>query len=569
MIKLAPKHTALPKLKATQADLEATQADLEAAQADLEAAQADLEAAQTKLEAIQTELATSQFERQMAQADLEAAQADLEAAQIERENVQADLEASQVDLVATQASLEAAQRQVVQLGERLHEFQRQQIKDAHDGNNPLLRNDRLRFCGWILLPMRVFLGLTFIYAGIQKLTDPQFFDPSLPGYIGAQIRGMAHGSPIHDFLIGVALPHAVLFGWMTALGEIAIGLGIYAGFLFRPAAFFGMLTNMTFFLSASWNTYPYFFGSDIVFVFCWLTMLLSGPLNTGLASLDDWLVDQLMERSRAGQQLPLILQLYMFLVVAGTPHKSSYVDGISLLRTNPSIGGNPQTSWHQSDETMTRRGVLQDWAIGAATVASITLLGIPLRIFGGNPDANIAVTTTTITSSASITSAPTTTSAAETASTPEATNTPNTASTPETSSTPRPTQSPIKTRPPVIQTTPIPVRPVSIGQTIAPVSAVPTNSVVRFIIASLQDNAVLIHLPNGDFVAYDAICTHAGCTVAYQPSTHILACPCHGSEFDPAQNGAVLQGPAALPLSGLGIQIDSATGAIKLTSVSG
>jgi thiosulfate dehydrogenase [quinone] large subunit len=390
-----------------------------------------------------------------------------------------------------------------------------------------------------LLPMRVFLGLTFIYAGIQKLTDPQFFNPSMPGYIAIQIKGMAHGSPLHNFLIGVALPHAVLFGWMTALGEIAIGLGTYAGFLFRPAAFFGMLLSLTFFLSASWNTYPYFFGSDIVFVFCWVTMILSGPLNTGLASLDNWLVDQLMAKRNTEQKLPPILQLYILSVVAGAPHKPSYTASISLLRTHPIIRSRPQTQIGHK----TRRTVIQDWVISAATVASITLLGIPLRIFGNDPNASLGETTASTTSATSTPDTTSITSTTSTTSAPDTTSTPDTASTPSTTSTTS------------TETTPIPV------------SAVPANSSVSFIIASSQDSAVLIRLPNGNFVAYDATCTHAGCAVTYKPDTHILACPCHGSLFDPAQKGAVLQGPAVVPLSTLGIQIDNSTGAIKLKSV--
>ncbi|HEY4033861.1 MAG TPA: TQO small subunit DoxD [Ktedonobacteraceae bacterium] len=531
MIKLEVKNAALPKLKATQAELETSQAELEATQADLEASQTKLEASQAELEA-----------------------------------TQAELEASQIELETSQIELEASQEQVVQLRERLQELKRQQVKDTYDGSNLSPGRNTTRFPGWILLPMRVFLGLTFIYAGIQKLTDPQFFDPTMPGYIASQIRGMAHGSPLHDFLLSVALPHAVLFGWMTALGEIAVGLGTYAGFLFRPAAFFGMLLSLTFFLSASWNTYPYFFGSDIVFVFCWITMILGGPINTGLASIDDWLVDQLVARDNTLQKLPIVLQLYIFLVVAGSPQKSSYTAKISLLQTNPITGNLLQAYQHKpsevQNEQMTRRIMLQDWAKGAATVASITLLGIPLRIFGNDPNENLATTTTSTTSTTSIPE----TSTPDTVSTPDTTSTPNTANTPDTANTPSTTQTPTKTSTPITKTPPIPVRPVSVGQTIAPVSAVAQNSSVPFIIASSQDSATLIRLPSDNFVAYDTICPHAGYTVLYQPDTHIFKCPGHGSEFDPT-TGAVIQGPATTGLSKLGIQIDNSTGAIKLTSV--
>src|SRR5579884_3694634 len=102
--------------------------------------------------------------------------------------------------------------------------------------------------GWVLLPLRLFLGITFVYAGVQKVTDPQFFRPSMPGYIGNQIIAFAHGSPLHDVLLRMVQPHAVLFGLLIALGEIAIGTGTLVGLLFRPSAFFGVVLRVLFFL---------------------------------------------------------------------------------------------------------------------------------------------------------------------------------------------------------------------------------------------------------------------------------------------------------------------------------
>jgi len=121
------------------------------------------------------------------------------------------------------------------------------------------------------------MGLTFLYAGVQHLTDPSFFDPSKSGYIGHLITQYAINSPIHDFLLGVIAPNAVSFGWMVAIGEVVIGLTTLTGLLFRVAALAGLILNFTFFLSATWNAFPFYFGSDIVFVMCWLTLLLTGP----------------------------------------------------------------------------------------------------------------------------------------------------------------------------------------------------------------------------------------------------------------------------------------------------
>src|SRR5439155_12729327 len=135
---------------------------------------------------------------------------------------------------------------------------------------------------------------TFLYAGIQKLTDPQFFNPSATGFIGRQIMAFAHGSPIQNVLLHVALPHAVFAGAIIAVGEMAIGIGTLLGFLFRPAAFFGILLSLLFFLSASWHVYPYFYGADIVFFFAWTPLLLAGPLGSGLPSIDAVLVRRIL-----------------------------------------------------------------------------------------------------------------------------------------------------------------------------------------------------------------------------------------------------------------------------------
>lgn len=129
----------------------------------------------------------------------------------------------------------------------------------------------------LLWPLRIFMGSTFLYAGLQHLTDPSYFDPSKSGYIGHLISQYAVGSPIHDFLLGVVAPNAATFGYVVAMGESLIGVAVLLGFLFRFAAFAGLILNFTFFLSATWSAFPFYFGSDIVFVMCWLTLLLTGP----------------------------------------------------------------------------------------------------------------------------------------------------------------------------------------------------------------------------------------------------------------------------------------------------
>ena len=66
---------------------------------------------------------------------------------------------------------------------------------------------------------------------------------------------------------------------------------------------------------------------------------------------------------------------------------------------------------------------------------------------------------------------------------------------------------------------------------------------------------------SGEFKAFTAICTHAGCTVG-SVSGGTINCPCHGSQYSIA-TGAVVRGPAPLPLAPQSIAVTD--GEISLT----
>jgi Rieske Fe-S protein len=91
------------------------------------------------------------------------------------------------------------------------------------------------------------------------------------------------------------------------------------------------------------------------------------------------------------------------------------------------------------------------------------------------------------------------------------------------------------------------------GKAIAETSEVAPGTALQF--KDSGSPAVLVHLDSGDFVAYSAVCTHQGCTVAYKNGE--LACPCHGSVFDPAKGAEVVAGPAPRPLPKIPIKVSS------------
>ncbi len=69
----------------------------------------------------------------------------------------------------------------------------------------------------------------------------------------------------------------------------------------------------------------------------------------------------------------------------------------------------------------------------------------------------------------------------------------------------------------------------------------PVNSVTL-----LQEQQVYIVRTPAGFYAVSAVCTHLGCITHWNPEANMIACPCHGSKFQP--NGKKTEGPAPRPL---------------------
>lgn len=297
--------------------------------------------------------------------------------------------------------------------------------------------------------------MTFVYAGLQKISDPGFLQPGATTYIGSQLQGFAAHSPI-GFLIQIfALPVPQLAGIGVIAAELVIGALVVVGVATRWAAAAGALLNFVLFLTASWNVQPYFLGSDGIYTVAWITLVLVG--------------DQ------------------------------------GLLTVRPLIFGPVQTDTRGRPATtdLSRRRLLIQ--LGAAGVGLVWVLGLLPR---------------TRTFQASASSSPTP-SAGATA-TPSAS--PSAAATPS-------------------------------GTRIGTLADLQAQGSLTFQDPGTCDPAVAVSLPGGSVVAFDAVCTHAGCTVTYEPNQRLLGCPCHGAEFDPAHGAAVVGGPAPTPLTAIRLQV--------------
>ncbi|MEV7278531.1 DoxX family protein [Streptomyces sp. NPDC093111] len=137
---------------------------------------------------------------------------------------------------------------------------------------------------YALVPLRIFLGVTFVYAGLDKLTTAGFLADTGPGSIGEVMRGVRDTSAL-PALVDLALKSPVGFGYAIALGELLVGLGALFGLYTRVAALGGALISLSLWLTVSWQVNPYYLGNDLAYLMSWLPLLLAGASVLSLDSL--------------------------------------------------------------------------------------------------------------------------------------------------------------------------------------------------------------------------------------------------------------------------------------------
>jgi thiosulfate dehydrogenase [quinone] large subunit len=370
-----------------------------------------------------------------------------------------------------------------------------------------------------LLPLRAFFGVTFVYAGVDKLLDPAFFDASNPASIVAQLAAFARVSPLAP-LVRIAEPFAIPLGLLIALAEIAIGLGALTGLAFRLAAAGGAALSLLFWLTASWSTHPYYYGPDLPYAFGWITLAIAG--HSGLLV------------PRAVREL-------------GMPHLDDW-DRVRAM--GPRGGGRPRGGPLEPSPSpeadAARRLILQAGVLGAVTLA-VASSSVPVRLFRGSGPSTASTGGLGNGNGAGAGSSPEA-GAATPAATP--------AGTTPAGATPAGTAVP-------------PFTPS--GLEVASIAAVDAKGAVRIRVPAdapgslpAGDPGIIVKLKDGTYVAYDAVCTHEGCRVGWDARDGVMLCPCHGAAFDPNDHGAVLQGPTNTPLPELPIVIDKQAGTISL-----
>lgn len=93
-----------------------------------------------------------------------------------------------------------------------------------------------------------------------------------------------------------------------------------------------------------------------------------------------------------------------------------------------------------------------------------------------------------------------------------------------------------------------PARKIEGAETLLPGSGLYFNYPTR------NEPAVLLRSSEGEYRAYSRRCSHAGCTVDFDPSSRCLRCPCHQGTYD-ARMGHAMFGPPRRPLDEIVLQV--------------
>lgn len=342
-----------------------------------------------------------------------------------------------------------------------------------------------------LVPLRLFLGGTFLFAGAQKLADSAFLADTHPQSIAAQMVRFSDYSPLRPLLRFLVTAHLARgAGIGIALTEIAVGLAVLAGFRIRIAAAGGVALSLLFFLTVSWRTRPYYVGSDLAFAAAFTPLLLLG--DGGVCSLDAWR-RRTATAAAAGRAVDRR-------AVVGLAAFGVFVAGIaSLFGRRPRLPAPRPVAGGPS-------------APPAGTVPTPT----PVPAAQGPGQAHRPSPSAAPPTSASPTRSPRSRAG-------------GTPSSPPPSQPGRPTPSPTPS-----------------GTDIGRADDVPVGGALAF---TLSGSPGYCYRPAQDrFVAYSRICTHQGCRVDFAPADDGIAgigarpaeyaCPCHGAMFD-AETGQV------------------------------
>src|SRR5437868_4127236 len=99
---------------------------------------------------------------------------------------------------------------------------------------------------------RIATGFLFLLFGEYKVAGPAFSHGGFQKYLAGYIQGEAV-SFYRPFLEHIILPHAVFFGYVVGVLELAIAVSLIAGIWVRGSSILGALFMLNLLLSTWWS----------------------------------------------------------------------------------------------------------------------------------------------------------------------------------------------------------------------------------------------------------------------------------------------------------------------------
>ena len=111
--------------------------------------------------------------------------------------------------------------------------------------------DELRRPAATLLPLRLFIGLGWLRASVEKAVEPGWWDgTSLSAILLGQLADDRVAFPLYQALIAeLFLPQAHGLGWLIMIGQLLAGAAILTGTLTNLALAAGLFMNLNFLLA--------------------------------------------------------------------------------------------------------------------------------------------------------------------------------------------------------------------------------------------------------------------------------------------------------------------------------
>src|SRR5665213_572117 len=227
-----------------------------------------------------------------------------------------------------------------------------------------------------VVPLRLFLGATFLFAGLQKLANPNFFRAQSPISIQAQLIAASHTSPLHGLLIHL-IKVATPIGIVISFCEVAIGVGVLLGLWTRVAALGGAVLSFSLFLTISFHASPYFTGADIVFFFAWLPFIVTGG-GTKL-SADAWIANRVATREGVASPELVAIPFATVQQLCGHFHQGACAarQGLACDKAVCPVllGDRAPLVTRVSIDSVERRALVMGGAVAAGVGAAVLILG--------------------------------------------------------------------------------------------------------------------------------------------------------------------------------------------------